>query len=78
MPAREGALIFDGATQIGVLTSGGFAPSLGFPIAMGYVTRNFTAPGTSVEIEVRGKRIAATVSPTPFIPNRYHRKGKTA
>lgn len=78
MPAREGALIFDGATQIGVLTSGGFAPSLGFPIAMGYVTRDFAAPGTPVEIEVRGKRIAATVSPTPFIPNRYHRKGKTA
>ncbi len=78
MPAREGALIFDGTTQIGVLTSGGFAPSLGFPIAMGYVTRDFTAPGTRVEIEVRGKRIAATVSPMPFIPNRYHRKGKTA
>ena len=78
MPAREGALIFVGATQIGVLTSGGFAPSLGFPIAMGYVTRDFAAPGTPVEIEVRGKRIAATVSPMPFIPNRYHRKGKTA
>jgi aminomethyltransferase len=78
MPAREGAPIFNGATQIGVLTSGGFAPSLGLPIAMGYVTRDFAAAETSVEIEVRGKRIAATVSPMPFIPNRYHRKGKTA
>ncbi len=78
MPAREGALIFDGNTQIGVLTSGGFAPSLGVPIAMGYVTRDFTASGTPVEIEVRGKRIAATVSSMPFIPNRYHRKGKPA
>jgi aminomethyltransferase len=78
MPAREGALIFHGSTQIGVLTSGGFAPSLGVPIAMGYVTRDFAAPGTAVEIEVRGKRIAATVSPMPFIPNRYHRKGKPA
>jgi aminomethyltransferase len=78
MPAREGAPIFNGATQIGVLTSGGFAPSLGFPIAMGYVTRDFAAPSTTVEIEVRGKRIAATVSSMPFIPNRYHRKGKTA
>jgi aminomethyltransferase len=45
---------------------------------MGYVTRDFAAAGTSVEIEVRGKRIAATVSLMPFIPNRYHRKGKTA
>ena len=78
MPAREGALIFDGATEIGVLTSGGFAPSLGCPIAMGYVTRDYTAPGTQVEIEVRGKRIASTISTMPFIPNRYHRKGKPA
>jgi aminomethyltransferase len=78
MPAREGAPIFNGTTEIGVLTSGGFAPSLGLPIAMGYVTRDFAAPSTTVEIEVRGKRIAATVSSMPFIPNRYHRKGKTA
>jgi aminomethyltransferase len=78
MPAREGAPIFNGASQIGVLTSGGFAPSLGFPIAMGYVTRDFAATGTPLEIEVRGKRIAATVTSMPFIPNRYHRKGKPA
>jgi aminomethyltransferase len=78
MPAREGALIFNGSTQIGVLSSGGFAPSLGFPIAMGYVASAFAAHGTAVEIEVRGKRIAATVAPMPFIPNRYHRKGKIA
>lgn len=78
MPAREGAPVFNGNTQIGVLTSGGFAPSLGLPIAMGYVTRDFAAPDTPVEIEVRGKRITATVSHMPFIPNRYHRKGKPA
>lgn len=78
MPAREGALIFDGPREIGVLTSGGFAPSLNGPIAMGYVMRDFAAPGTAVEIEVRGKRIASTVSTMPFIPNRYHRKGKTS
>ena len=78
MPAREGAPIFNGAAQIGVLTSGGFAPSLEAPIAMGYVQTAFAAPGTALEIEVRGKRIAATVTPLPFIPNRYHRKGKTA
>ena len=65
-------------TEIGVLTSGGFAPSLGFPIAMGHIKTAFAAPQTPVEIEVRGKRIAATVTPMPFIPNRYHRKGKPA
>jgi aminomethyltransferase len=78
MPAREGAPVFAGDTQIGVLTSGGFAPSLGFPIAMGHIKTAFAAPQTPVEIEVRGKRIAATVTPMPFIPNRYHRKGKPA
>jgi aminomethyltransferase len=78
MPAREGALVFVGDTQIGVLTSGGFAPSLGFPIAMGHIKTPFATPQTPVEIEVRGKRIAATVTQMPFIPNRYHRKGKPA
>ena len=78
MPAREGAPIFNGAAQVGVLTSGGFAPSLEAPIAMGYVQTTFATPGTALEIEVRGKRIAATVTPMPFIPNRYHRKGKPA
>ena len=78
MPAREGAPIFNGQTQVGVLTSGGFAPSLEAPIAMGYVETTFATPGTPLEIEVRGKRITATVTPMPFIPNRYHRKGKPA
>ena len=78
MPAREGAPIFNGQKQVGVLTSGGFAPSLEAPIAMGYVQTAFAAPGTHLEIEVRGKRIAANVTPMPFIPNRYHRKGKPA
>ena len=77
MPAREGALIFDGARQIGVLTSGGFAPLLEVPIAMGFVESGFASPGTRLEIEVRGKRIAATISAMPFVPHRYHRKGKT-
>ena len=37
LPVREGAKLFDGNTEIGVVTSGGFAPSVGAPIAMGYV-----------------------------------------
>lgn len=78
MPAREGAPIFAGLNQIGMLTSGGFAPSLGYPIAMGYVTRDFASAGTQLEIEVRGKRIAASVTPMPFIAHNYHRKGKSA
>lgn len=75
LPAREGAEIFAGETRVGTVTSGGFAPTVGAPIAMGYVDAAHAAPGTSLEIEVRGKRLAATVAPMPFVPHRYVRKG---
>ncbi len=75
MPAREGAVIFVDEKQIGVITSGGFSPSLERPIAMGWVDAAVAAPGTALEIEVRGKRIAATVTPMPFVPHKYVRKG---
>lgn len=71
--AREGALVFSGDTQVGVLTSGGFSPTLGHPIAMAYVESALAATGSRLEIDVRGKRLAATVVPTPFVPHRYHR-----
>jgi aminomethyltransferase len=73
LPAREGAEVFAGAQKIGTVTSGGFSPSLGAPIAMAYVAAAHAAPGTALEVEVRGKRLAATVSPTPFVPHRYYR-----
>ena len=75
LPAREGAAIFAGDAKVGTITSGGFAPTVGAPIAMGYVDTAHAAPGTSLEIEVRGKRLAATVTPMPFVPHRYVRKG---
>jgi aminomethyltransferase len=73
LPAREGAQVFAGDEHIGTVTSGGFSPTLGQPIAMAYVASAQAAPGTSLEVEVRGKRLAATVSPTPFVPHRYYR-----
>ncbi|WP_420141877.1 glycine cleavage T C-terminal barrel domain-containing protein, partial [Sphingomonas sp.] len=75
LPAREGAEIFAGETRVGTITSGGFAPTVGAPIAMGYVAAAHAAPGTRLEIEVRGKRLAATVTAMPFVPHRYVRKG---
>lgn len=71
--AREGALVFSGDRQVGVLTSGGFSPTLGHPIAMAYVESALAASGTWLEIDVRGKRLAATVVPTPFVPHNYYR-----
>ncbi len=73
LPAREGAEVFNGAEKIGTVTSGGFSPTLGAPIAMAYVAAEHAAIGTALEAEVRGKRLAATVSPTPFVPHRYYR-----
>jgi len=74
LPVREGARLFDGNTEIGVVTSGGFAPSVGAPIAMGYVPTGLSAPGTAVAAEVRGKRVACAVTAMPFVPHNYVRK----
>jgi aminomethyltransferase len=73
-PVRAGAPLFgdegDGA-PVGVVTSGGFAVSLNVPIAMGYVPPDAAATGTRVFTEVRGRRIAMTVSKLPFVTARY-------
>ena len=68
MPAREGALVYSGDTQVGRITSGGFSPTLERPIAMGYVDTALAAEGTELEVEVRKKRLPATVASLPFVP----------
>lgn len=73
MPAREGAEVYAGDIKVGTVTSGGFSPTLGAPIAMAYVDAAHAAEGSALEIEVRGKRLAATVTPLPFVPHRYFR-----
>ncbi len=75
LPAREGAQVFAGQTEVGRVTSGGFSPTLGHPIAMAYVAAAHAAPGTALAIEVRGRRLDAKVVPLPFVPHRYHRPG---
>jgi aminomethyltransferase len=73
-PARAGTEILgaDGAIA-GSITSGGFGPTLGAPIAIGYVPSALAADGSKIELMVRGKPLAATVVPTPFVPHRYIR-----
>ncbi len=73
MPAREGADVYAGDTKVGTVTSGGFSPTLGAPIAMAYVDSEHAANGTALECEVRKKRLPATVSPMPFVPHQYYR-----
>ena len=73
-PAREGAEIqsVDG-TKIGVVTSGGFGPSVGGPVAMGYVEPAYGKTGSAIQLIVRGKPLAAKVADMPFTPHRYFR-----
>ena len=79
-PVREGALILDPeGSEIGRITSGGHSPTLGWPIAMGYVATPLAEPGTKLTLEQRGKLFEATVTSMPFVSHRYHRKqGATA
>jgi aminomethyltransferase len=74
-PAREGAEIADEAgTVIGVVTSGGFSPTLKQGIALGFVPAAHAAVGTGLKVIVRGKAQAAEVVKAPFVPHRYVRK----
>ena len=73
-PVREGAEIVDNTgAVIGVITSGGFSPSLQKPIAMGYVATAFSAVGTELKALVRGKPRTITLSPMPLVPQSYYR-----
>ena len=57
-----------------VVTSGGFSPSLGKPIAMGFVPPALAEAGAKLKVIVRGKAQAAEVTAMPFVPHRYVRK----
>ena len=72
-PARESTEIVDEAgKKLGQVTSGGFGPSVGGPVAMGYVDRAHGAEGTAVELLVRDVPRPARVVRLPFIPTRYY------
>lgn len=75
-PVRAHTMLYaaaEGGDPIGEVTSGGFGPSLGAPVAMGYVAAESAATGTLLHADVRGKRLPVRVAPMPFVPNRYKR-----
>ncbi len=72
-PAREGTEIRVEGTVVGRVTSGGFGPTVGGPIAMGYVAATHTAIGTAVSLFIRGRDEPARIVPLPFVAHRYHR-----
>lgn len=72
-PARSHTEIYstDGVTKIGEITSGGFGPTYGKPIAMGYVTPEYGKEGSDVLLSIRGKKLPATVTKMPFVQTNY-------
>ncbi len=75
-PMREGVPLFaqtDDDTPVGAITSGGFGPTFGGPIAMGYVPPALAEPGTTVYGELRGKRLPLVVTRLPFTPANFKR-----
>ena len=74
LPVREGAPLLDAeGRRVGQVTSGTVGPSVGQPIAMGYVETALAAVGTALFAEVRGKRVPMQVAAMPFAPHRYFR-----
>ena len=73
-PVREGTELTDmDGNPIGQVTSGGFGPTVGAPVAMGYVSTAFAQPDTELQARVRGKLLPVRVAKTPFVPQRYYR-----
>ncbi len=75
-PMREGVALYETSeadTPIGRITSGGFGPSIGAPVAMGYLPARLSEPDTVVYGDLRGKRLPVTVAPLPFVPARFKR-----
>lgn len=63
---RAGYPVFNGDKEVGEITSGALSPTLGYPIAMAYVDRDVAEPRTTLDLDVRGTRIPATVTTMPF------------
>ncbi len=75
MPVREGAELVDaGGRVVGKVTSGGFGPSVGAPVAMGYVEARLATTGAALSAIVRGQPVPASVAAMPFVPTRYKRR----
>ena len=73
-PVREGCALLDGeGRRVGAVTSGGFGPTVGGPVAMGYVEKPLSAAGTELQAEVRGKTLPVKVAKLPFVEQRYYR-----
>jgi aminomethyltransferase len=72
-PARAGTEITHEGQPVGTVTSGGFGPSIGAPLCLGYVEAAHAEIGTALDLMVRGKPRPARIVPTPVVAHRYVR-----
>jgi glycine cleavage system T protein (aminomethyltransferase) len=75
-PIRHGARLFADSQSrdpIGVVTSGGFGPSVNAPIAMGYINLSHAMAAAPICAELRGERIPVRIAKFPFVPPKYKR-----
>ena len=77
-PMRRGTVLHadrDGGKPIGEVTSGGYGPTVGGPVSMGYVGSGHGNAGATAYGEVRGRMLEASFRPLPFVGHRYIRQG---
>ncbi len=75
-PMREGVEVFETESSedtIGKITSGGYGPTVGYPVAMGYIDSKYTHNKNNLFGELRGKRVPVKVSKIPFVPLNFKR-----
>ncbi len=75
-PMREGVEVFEterSKDRIGIITSGGYGPTVGHPVAMGYIDSKYAQNKNNLFGELRGKRVPVKVSKIPFVPLNFKR-----
>ena len=72
-PVRDGVLLKQDGKDIGIVTSGGFSPSLNRPAALGFVDRAYAEPGTQLTAVTRNIETQITVAKLPLVTHRYFR-----
>lgn len=76
-PIRGSAKLYDSdgadANEVGYVTSGGFGPSCGHPVAIGRISRESATTNTRFFADVRGRRLPCDLHPLPFVPHNYFR-----
>ncbi len=72
-PVRDGTILLQNDKEIGIVSSGGFAPSLDAPAALGFVDTAVATPGDIITAATRGKDTPVEITSLPLVPHRYYR-----